>query len=298
MPGQPPEILRSLICALDIVFFLLFLPAAYVPFLWTSWTYKTGKITRRDVWIARAVFLVTVFRTAGLILSIVNLVRDYHRHTLCLRIILGLVVGPIDVRIIRWAYTTCRWASTAQKTEETGPQQPFSYAEPASYVPRSQQVLAIIDPSSNPPYSKVTLCYTFSHMAWWFFPQNIIACGIVFTSISLSKTHHDGDWDWAAIMIWTTPLICVITDQIQRYKYNRQQRSEDTENIPNTPRAAGTRNVSKHLGFWKAWTLGTMVGAFIFVVLFATNLNSRKEHITDMTEVWIQLAEALAGCGG
>jgi hypothetical protein len=57
------ESVRSLICALDIIFAVISLSSLYVPLFWRSWTYEKGIIIRRDLWIAR--FIVLSSRTAS-----------------------------------------------------------------------------------------------------------------------------------------------------------------------------------------------------------------------------------------
>ncbi|KAM5368784.1 hypothetical protein ACJZ2D_009338 [Fusarium nematophilum] len=203
MVDQAPESLRSLVCALDIIFLFISLSTSCTPLLWSSWTYKKGQIMRRDLWIA-------IFRAAGLVFSIVNLVRGPRRHTLSLRIILALVVGPMDVKIIRLAWRTLGRAADVQESQEMGPQQPMARNESTTPVPRSRQVVAVINPHSYRPWKRSSCGHACSFLILWVFADGIFLNGAVLTSISLSVTRRDRHW--AAIMIWILPVSTAMLD--------------------------------------------------------------------------------------
>ncbi|KAM0435130.1 hypothetical protein ACHAPT_003219 [Fusarium lateritium] len=297
MAGQAPESLRVLICALDIIFLFIFLTATYLPYICRSWSYKKGIITRRDLWIATTILAISAVRTAGSLLWIVNNFRDREdRHTLSLRVMLALTTSPIDGKVTRWAFKTCKWATRIQASQETGPQQPFPYTGPTTPIPRSRQVLAAINPHRNSRPDK-----SFRHCCWifmcWFVPFLIFIEVALFAGIGLSKTSRR-DGDWAAIVIWVLPPTLPILDQCWYYLWRRRRRPEMVETGPsrvNPPTAVPT---IWHLGAWNSWMVGTMVGAVAFLIVFAMDWESRKESVSDMTEFWNQLAEALTGCGG
>ncbi|KAI8659382.1 hypothetical protein NCS56_01155400 [Fusarium sp. Ph1] len=112
MAGQVPESLRRLIAALDIIFLFIYLAASYLPFIYSSWNYRKGIVLRRDLWIASAILVVSAIRMTGMLFFIIYYITNesssLDRVTLSLRVMLALIISPIDAKVTRWAFKTCK----------------------------------------------------------------------------------------------------------------------------------------------------------------------------------------------
>ncbi|KAF4966708.1 hypothetical protein FSARC_5623 [Fusarium sarcochroum] len=283
MFDEPPDSLRSLICALDIVFLLLSVAAVYIPLIWRSWTYEKRKIYRGDLSIARLIVVVSLYRFAGLIYSFGLLIIDPERHTLCLRLVLALVMCPLDLKLMRFAWKTCSEVSAMclDPTLATGPQQPSSSK---ATPPRSRQIIAIVPHPWPVGYTKKNNSYEgWSFGCCLFFVLFIVFPGVIITGISLHQTRRDRYW--AAILMYLIPM--ALTILVYRLSCSTCLQCRGTSFVERVGEV-----------FWDAWMPGSMIGVIIYFIVFVVDMKSRKEHIKDMTDVWLQLAEALAGYGG
>lgn len=271
------ESVRSLICALDIIFAVISLSSLYVPLFWRSWTYEKGSIIRRDLWIARFIVLSTPYRLIGSIFSIASLTRNTQRQTLLLKTIQAVTATPLEVKLYKLARKTWKRAVKRQDGGD-GPAPDLGGLQPA--VPKSREVLVAAD-AHRDHYEREKFGFwkaCLFHFKW-VIPEGIMVVGLVLSSIYLDEGPRDRLAP--AVLIWILPLVAVILSQVWRY-------CRHTE----------TEGVREFAGFTKPWAVGTMVGYLIFLVVFFVDLKERKKYISNWTEVWVQLAEALCGGGG
>ncbi|VUC35595.1 unnamed protein product [Clonostachys rosea] len=269
--------LRSLICALDIIFAIISLSSLYVPLFWRSWTYEKGSIIRRDLWIAKLIVFSTPYRLIGSIFSIVSLIRNSQRQTLLLKTIQAVTATPLEIRLYKLASKT--WKKAVRKRGERESPAPESRQQPA--VPKGREVLVAANAQwDDYEREKFGLRKACLFHFKWAIPEGIMVVGLVLTSIYLDQGPKDRLVP--AVFIWILPPVAVILSQIWRH-YNYD---------------AGSERVREITGFTKPWAVGTMVGYLIFLVVFFVDLEERKKYISDWTEVWVQLAEALCGGGG
>ncbi|CAH0056375.1 unnamed protein product [Clonostachys solani] len=274
------ESVRSLICALDIIFAVISLSSLYVPLFWRSWTYEKGSIIRRDLWIARFVVLSAPYRLIGSIFSIASLTRNSQRQTLILKTIQAVTATPLEVRLYKLARKTWKKAVKKQDGGESPAPEPAIGLQPA--VPKSREVLVATNAHRN-DYEREKFGFwkaCLFHFKW-VIPEGIMLVGLVISSISLGEGPRYRLVP--AVFTWILPLVAVILSQIWRhYRHTETQR------------------VREFAGFTKPWAVGTMVGYLIFLVVFFVDLEERKKYISDWTEttlVWPQILHAVSSSG-
>ncbi|CAH0030090.1 unnamed protein product [Clonostachys rhizophaga] len=265
------ESLRSLICALDIIFAIVSLSSLYVPLFWRSWTYEKGSIIRRDLWIARFIVLSSSYRLIGSIFSIASLTRNQQRQTLLLKTIQAVTATPLEIKLYKLARKTWKKAVRRQDGGD-GPASDVVGLQPA--VPKSREVLVAAnahrDHYEREKFGFWTACLF--HFKW-VIPEGIMVVGLVLSSIYLGEGPKDRLAP--AVLIWILPLVAVILSQVWRHC-----------------RRTETEGVREFAGFTKPWAVGTMVGYLIFIVVFFVDLEERKGYINNWTEatlVWPQI---------
>lgn len=147
-------------------------------------------------------------------------------------------------------------------------------------VPKSQEVLVAAN-AHRDDYEREKFGFwkaCLFHFKWAI-PEGIMVVGLVLSSIYLGEGPKDRLAP--AVLIWILPLVTVVLSQVWRHCWH-----------------AETEGVGEFAGFTKPWAVGTMVGFLIFIVVFFVDLEKRKGYISNWTEVWVQLAEALCGGGG
>lgn len=295
MADQVPECLRRLIAALDIIFLFIYIAASYLPFIYSSWNYKKGIIIRRDIWIATTVLAISTIRMMGMVCFIMYYIlgvrgSGVYTVTLGLRVMLALTISPLDARVTRWAFKTLKWARRRKESLESGPQQPSTSTggpqqPPADTepIPRSQQVLVVVNPDGEPLSERDgSSLHEFLFAMYWAVPISIFIGATVCAGLVMSKSHRHDHYTPHTVGVWLLPLIFLM--------FNRCFSSAGRPRLakPSLLRPDG----------WYMWMMGTMLGVEIFLLTYGLNCKFKKEAITDTYDFWAQFSGAMLGWGG
>lgn len=108
---------------------------------------------------------------------------------------------------------------------------------------------------------------------------------LAFVATVESLKRSDTKRDWAAIVMWPIPTVFYLCEIFYRkLKYSTKW--------------SDLLLKESFFNYLTAFTIGTMISAILFIVIFALDWDERLAQITSKKEAWIQLAEAGFGVGG